>query len=62
VDSEEMEIAINFRTKDGKLRYGVATEEPVLAALEALLRKGQQDDEFRAFDLHVMAIALSTFN
>jgi AcrR family transcriptional regulator len=53
-----MEIVINFRTEDGKLRYNVATEESVLAALEALLRKGQQEGEFRVFDLRVMAVAI----
>jgi len=53
-----MEIAINFRTEDGKLRYDVATEEPVLAALEAILHKGQQDGDFRAFDLRVMAVTI----
>lgn len=53
-----MEIAINVRTEEGKLRYGAATEEPVLAALETLLRKGQQADEFRAFDLRVMAVTI----
>jgi len=53
-----MEIAINFRTEEGKLRYGIATEEPVLAALEGLLRKGQQEGEFRAFDLRVMAVTI----
>ena len=53
-----MEIAINFRTADGKLRYGLATERPVLTALEALLRQGQQEGDFRAFDLHVMAVTI----
>ncbi len=53
-----MEIAINVRTEDGKLRYGVATEKPVLTALEALLRKGQQEGDFRAFDLHVMVVTI----
>ncbi len=53
-----MEIAINVRTEDGKLRYGVATEEPQLSALETLLRKGQQAGEFRAFDLRVMAVTI----
>jgi AcrR family transcriptional regulator len=53
-----MEIAINFRTEEGKLRYGAATEKPVLTALEALLRKGQQEGAFRAFDPRVMAITI----
>jgi len=53
-----MEIALNFRTEEGKLRYGIATEKPVLTALEALLRKGQQEGDFRTFDLHVMAVTI----
>ena len=53
-----IEIMLNFRTADGKLRYGGATEEWVLAALETLLRKGQQEGEFRTFDLRVMAVTI----
>jgi len=54
-----MEIAINFyRAEDGKLRFGAATERPVLEALEGLLRKGQQEGEFRDFDLLVMAVTI----
>jgi len=52
-----LEIALNFRTADGKLRYR-GTEEWVLTALEALLRQGQEDGEFRAFDLRVMAVTI----
>src|SRR6266700_2874783 len=40
-----LEIALNFRTADGKLRYR-GTEEWVLTALEALLRQGQEEGEF----------------
>jgi AcrR family transcriptional regulator len=53
-----MEIALNSRTADGKLRYGGATEEWILAPLEALLRQGQQEGDFRAFDLRVMAVTI----
>ncbi len=52
------EIALNFRKADGKLRPGVLKEGSILDALEAILRKGQQDGEFRAFDLRVMAITI----
>ncbi len=52
------EIALNFRVADGKLRSGLVTEEPVLEALEAILRKGQHDGEFRVFDLRVMAVTI----
>jgi AcrR family transcriptional regulator len=53
-----MEIALNVRTEEGKLRYGVATEKPQLSTLEAMLRKGQQEGDFRDFDLHVMAVTI----
>jgi AcrR family transcriptional regulator len=52
-----LEIALNFRTADGKLRYN-GTEEWILTALEALLRQGQEEGEFRAFDLRVMAVTI----
>lgn len=52
------EIALNFRTPDGKLRSGLLKEGSILEALEAILRKGQQDGEFRAFDPRVMAITI----
>jgi len=52
-----LEIALNFRTADGKLRCR-GTEEWVLTALEALLRQGQEEGEFRAFDLRVMAVTI----
>jgi TetR/AcrR family fatty acid metabolism transcriptional regulator len=53
-----MEIAINFRTEDGRLRFGPATEEPVLAGLIGLLRKGQEEGAFRSFDPRVMAVTI----
>jgi AcrR family transcriptional regulator len=53
-----LEIVFNFRTADGKLRYGGTTEKWILTALEALLRQGQEEGEFRAFDLHVMAVTI----
>ncbi|HEY7019943.1 MAG TPA: TetR family transcriptional regulator [Ktedonobacterales bacterium] len=53
-----MEIALNYRTADGKLRYGGATEEWILAPLEALLRQGQEEGDFRPFDVRVMAVTI----
>jgi len=53
-----IEIALNFRQKDGQPHFNAANEEPLLATLEALLCKGQQDGEFRAFDPHVMAVTI----
>lgn len=52
------EIALNFRTADGKLRYGETSEEWILSALEARLRQGQENGEFRAFDPRVMAVTI----
>lgn len=53
-----IEIALNMRTEDGKLRYHLGKEEQALAALEGILRQGQTDGEFRDFDLRVMAITI----
>jgi TetR/AcrR family fatty acid metabolism transcriptional regulator len=53
-----LEIALNSRTADGKLRYGGTSEEWILSALETLLRQGQEDGEFRTFDLRVMAVTI----
>ncbi|HET8840301.1 MAG TPA: TetR family transcriptional regulator, partial [Ktedonobacteraceae bacterium] len=52
------EIALNFRTAEGELRYGGISEEWILTALEALLRQGQEDGEFRAFNTRVMAVTI----
>jgi len=53
-----LEIALNFRTAEGKLRYSGISEEWILSALEALLRQGQEDGKFRAFDTRVMAVTI----
>jgi AcrR family transcriptional regulator len=53
-----LEIVLNFRTADGKLRYSGTTQEWILTALEALLRQGQEEGDFRAFDLRVMAVTI----
>lgn len=53
-----IEIMLNYHTKEGKPYYSASTEEPVLEALENLLRKGQQDGEFRSFDPHVLAVTI----
>jgi TetR/AcrR family fatty acid metabolism transcriptional regulator len=52
------EIALNFRTADGKFRSGLLKEESILEVLETILRKGQDTGEFRAFDLRVMAVTI----
>jgi AcrR family transcriptional regulator len=53
-----MEIALNFRTAEGKLRYRGATDEWILAPLEALLRQGQEEGDFRPFDVRVIAVTI----
>lgn len=50
-----VELALNVRTEDGKLRYGAGAAETARTPLERLLRKGQQEGEFRGFDVRVMA-------
>lgn len=52
------EIILNVRPADGKLRSGLLKESSILDALEAMLRKGQHDGEFRAFDPRVMALTI----
>jgi AcrR family transcriptional regulator len=52
------EIVLNFRAADGKLRSGLLKEGSILEALEVILRTGQQEGEFRVFDLQVMAITI----
>ena len=53
-----MEIFNNFRTADGKRRYGIAFNEPIYEAREALFRRGQRNGELRSFDPRVMAITV----
>jgi AcrR family transcriptional regulator len=53
-----IDIVCNERTKDGQLRYHPGSEEPSLEALEAMLHQGQDEGEFRAFDLRVMAVTI----
>lgn len=53
-----IEIVLNVRTKDGHLRYHPGSEKSDLEGLEAILRQGQAEGEFRAFDLRVMAVTI----
>jgi TetR/AcrR family fatty acid metabolism transcriptional regulator len=53
-----IEIVSNYRTKGTKSRYSMADQEPILVALERLLRKGQQEGDFRSFDPRVMAVTI----
>ncbi|MCO1654846.1 TetR/AcrR family transcriptional regulator [Pseudonocardia humida] len=53
------EVVTNLRTTpDGALRYGIAFNEPIYDAREALFRRGQQAGEFRPFDARVMSVTV----
>ncbi|BDM69301.1 TetR family transcriptional regulator [Streptomyces nigrescens] len=52
------EIFGNYRTEEGALHYGVASSEPLYAALEGVFLEGQRNGEFRDFDVRVMAVSL----
>ncbi len=51
-------VIVYYFSSKGKLRSVLLKESSILDAIEAILRKGQQDGEFRAFDLRVMAITI----
>lgn len=53
-----IDIVLNVRTEDGHRRYQPGREEPALQALEDMLRRGQDEGEFRAFDPRVMALSI----
>jgi len=52
------EIFNNLRDPDGQPRYGVAFNEPIYEAREAMYRRGQQAGEFRSFNTRVMAVTV----
>ncbi len=54
-----IEIVFNARTPDGVLLYRIDDEEdPNRTLLKTVLAHGQQAGEFRAFDVHHMALAI----
>ncbi|SPF51924.1 Transcriptional regulator, TetR/AcrR family [Candidatus Desulfosporosinus infrequens] len=53
-----IDIVLSVRTKDGRLRYLHRSEKTDMEGLEAILRQGQNKGEFRAFDLHAMAVTI----
>lgn len=53
-----IDIVLNERMEDGQLRYHPGFGERELEVLEAILRKGQDEGEFRVFDLRTMALAI----
>jgi TetR/AcrR family transcriptional regulator, fatty acid metabolism regulator protein len=50
------QIFSNFRTPDGKQRYGMHTSAELLQVLDDIYAEGQRNGEFRAFDTRVMAV------
>lgn len=53
-----LELVFNVRDDDGSLRYVVDEADPSMISLEKLLSEGQQNGEFRPFDVHQVAIAI----
>ncbi|HEU4324618.1 MAG TPA: TetR/AcrR family transcriptional regulator [Roseiflexaceae bacterium] len=54
-----IEIVFNARTPDGVLLYRIDDEEdPNRVLLKTVLAHGQETGEFRAFDVHLMALAI----
>ncbi|MGH3671044.1 MAG: TetR/AcrR family transcriptional regulator [Pseudonocardiaceae bacterium] len=54
------DIFANHRTAEGTLRYGMHTDEPLLAPLRELFEAGQRSGEFREFAPAAMARVLRT--
>lgn len=53
-----LDIVLNERTEDNRLRYHPGFGERELEVLETILRQGQDEGEFRAFDLRTMALTI----
>lgn len=53
-----IDIVLNVRAEDGQLRYHPGSEKADLEGLEAILRQGQDEGEFRAFDARIMAVTI----
>lgn len=53
-----LEIVFNVRNDDGSLRYVMDEEDPSIIPLEKLLTEGQQNGEFRQFDVRSIATAI----
>ncbi|MDN5727374.1 MAG: TetR/AcrR family transcriptional regulator [Propionibacteriales bacterium] len=52
------EIFANLRSDDGNLRYGVVENAPMVEFVADLLRRGQADGTFGAFDPTLMALSI----
>ncbi len=56
-----VEVLMNARDEDGSQRFGVAaTVQANVNELEPILRRGQQNGEFRRFDTVLMALTLKS--
>jgi TetR/AcrR family transcriptional repressor of bet genes len=54
-----IEIVFNARTPDGVLLYLTNNEDPAVTLLQNILTQGQQHGEFRAFNVHHIATAIT---
>lgn len=53
-----IEVVSNLRKPDGTLRFDASSDQASLHGTEWILKKGQADGDFRAFDTRVMALAI----
>jgi len=53
-----IEILTHYRGDNATPLFHPTSQEAILANLEALLRKGQEEGDFRSFDLRVMAVTI----
>ena len=53
-----IEILTHYRGANAKPIFDQDLQEAILIDLEALLRKGQEEGDFRSFDLRVMAVTI----
>lgn len=54
-----LEVVFNARTADDIPLYKEGGEHPAVARLEELLAKGQENGEFRHFNVHAMALTIT---
>ncbi|MER5650548.1 TetR/AcrR family transcriptional regulator [Streptosporangium sp. NPDC002524] len=52
------EIFVNYRGEDGERSHDAATDLRTLSHIEEILRWGQREGEFRAFEPRVMAMSI----
>lgn len=52
------EVITNFRKPGGRPHFDMTADEPNVQGVEWILKKGQKDGDFRAFDTRVMALTI----